>query len=95
MRERLDKVLANASALELLAERKVVNLPCVYSDHHPLLFNAEMIPPPPSIVRPFRFQAAWITHKDFDMVFRGACENGVYLLESISVTKEQLQVWNS
>lgn len=46
LRERLDRVLMNDSALSLFADGKVVNLPCVHSDHHPILFNSEMVAPP-------------------------------------------------
>lgn len=95
LREGLDRVLANAAALEYFSNGKVVNLPCIYSDHHPLLFDDALISPPPSVGRPFRFQAAWITHKDFDVVFRDAWDSGVDLLDAVTVTKENLQVWNA
>lgn len=46
-------------------------------------------------LRPFRFQAAWITHGDFDAVFRDAWNHGDDLKSSLSTTKEKLQAWNA
>ncbi|XVF30110.1 hypothetical protein REPUB_Repub16aG0028600 [Reevesia pubescens] len=69
LRERLDRVLMNVWAHEEFPEAKTVNLLCLYSDHHPILFHSAMTSPPPRLNRPFRFQVAWLTHTDFDYVF--------------------------
>lgn len=47
LRERLDRVLGNNLAFEQFADGKVINLPCVHSDHHPILFDTDSIAPPP------------------------------------------------
>ncbi|ONK56453.1 uncharacterized protein A4U43_C10F8870 [Asparagus officinalis] len=58
VRERLDRVLVNDLAREEFVEAKVLNLPRLHSDHHPILFNSTMMAPPPKENRPYRFQAA-------------------------------------
>lgn len=95
LRERLDRALVNGLALEQFGDGKVLNLPCVYSDHHPILFDTDLMAPPPIEGKPFRFQAAWITHNDFDNVFREAWSFGGDLLDSISATIDKLKAWNA
>ncbi|EOY25990.1 Uncharacterized protein TCM_027378 [Theobroma cacao] len=46
IRERLDRVLINCHAQEKLPEAKTVNLPCLSSNHHPVLFHFSMTTPP-------------------------------------------------
>lgn len=46
LRERLDRVLANSEAKFAFPEARVINLTCLSSDHHPILFNSELTPSP-------------------------------------------------
>ncbi|OMO88421.1 Endonuclease/exonuclease/phosphatase [Corchorus capsularis] len=47
-------------------EAIVRHLPRVRSDHCPLLLDIEGFQPPPTDLRPFRFQAAWQEHEKFN-----------------------------
>lgn len=58
----------------LFTESKVLNLPRICSDHHPIAFNSDFTTPPCRDSRPFRFEAAWFTHLDFQTVFKTAWE---------------------
>ncbi|GLT51810.1 hypothetical protein SLA2020_251920 [Shorea laevis] len=72
LRERLDRALFNFRALEDLPDAKVINLPRLYSDHHPILLCLDA---PPSIRtqnKPTRFEAAWLTYESFKSVFTQA-----------------------
>lgn len=59
----------NPLAQEKLLEARIMNLSRLSSDHHLILFHSTMTNPPFKENRPFRFQAAWLTHQDFDNVF--------------------------
>nr|KYP75106.1 hypothetical protein KK1_007804 [Cajanus cajan] len=52
-------------------QRGVVLAKRVYSDHYPLLLRREGSREK-SQDRPFRFQAAWATHRDFEQIVREA-----------------------
>lgn len=65
-------VLWNSEAFMVFPEAKVVNLPLLCYDHNPILFRSQMTNPPKREARPFRFEAAWLSHENFDAVFKGA-----------------------
>ncbi|KAF8390857.1 hypothetical protein HHK36_023156 [Tetracentron sinense] len=65
VQERLDKAFANTSWRHMFPEALVRHLPPTHSDHCPVLIDSLGSPPPPPISRPFRFQVAWMTHRDF------------------------------
>ena len=47
IRERLDRVLVNTPAQLLFPESRLVNLPSLCSDHHPILWHSHLSSPPP------------------------------------------------
>lgn len=63
--ERLDRAFCNMEWRVSFPEAAVRNLPRVKSDHHPILIDLQSNLPPPAFQRPFRFEAAWLTHKEF------------------------------
>lgn len=65
-------VLWNSEALMVFPEAKVVNLPLLCSDHNPILFRSQMTNPQNREARPFRFEAAWLSHDNLDAVFKVA-----------------------
>nr|KYP64025.1 Transposon TX1 uncharacterized [Cajanus cajan] len=69
--KRLDRAVCNVAWQAMFPEAYVENLCRVYSDHCPLLLRREGSRDK-SQDRPFRFQAAWATHKDFERVVREA-----------------------
>nr|KYP40468.1 Transposon TX1 uncharacterized [Cajanus cajan] len=69
--KRLDRVVCNVAWQAMFPEAYVENLCRVYSDHCPLLLRRDGSRDKSSD-RPFRFQAAWATHKDFERIVREA-----------------------
>nr|KYP39451.1 Putative ribonuclease H protein At1g65750 family [Cajanus cajan] len=69
--KRLDRAVCNVAWQAMFPEAYVENLCRVYSDHCPLLLRHEGSRDK-SHDRPFRFQAAWATHKDFERIVREA-----------------------
>ncbi|GLT52154.1 hypothetical protein SLA2020_255080 [Shorea laevis] len=70
--ERLDRAVLNLRQWKSFSTTKLINLPRLCSDHHPILLNIQ----PNSAVRhprgPPRFEAAWLTREDFGAVFKNA-----------------------
>nr|KYP69620.1 hypothetical protein KK1_008819 [Cajanus cajan] len=65
--KRLDRAVCNVAWQAMFPEAYVENLCRVYSDHCPLLLRRDGSRDK-SQDRPFRFQAAWATHKDFERI---------------------------
>nr|KYP38982.1 hypothetical protein KK1_039728 [Cajanus cajan] len=69
--KRLDRAVCNVAWQAMFPEAYVENLCRVYSDHCPLLLwrggSGDKAQD-----RPFRFQAAWATHKGFEQIVREA-----------------------
>ncbi|XP_074271727.1 uncharacterized protein LOC141595661 [Silene latifolia] len=63
---RLDRALCNSEWSLMFSNASVKHLPAIQSDHcRPLLISPNGFAPLSSIQRPFRFQAAWLTHENF------------------------------
>ena len=71
IRERLDRVLANAEWLDVFPNSKVIHLPRTFSDHCPILVIFE--DRPRSCAFPFRCKEAWVYHHDFKNVMEKGC----------------------
>ncbi|XP_031120933.1 uncharacterized protein LOC116024172 [Ipomoea triloba] len=65
---RLDRVLWNMNAQLAFPEAKVAVLPRLHSDHSPIMFIEEAGSPPERSLRPFRFEAAWLTREDYNSI---------------------------
>ena len=85
MKVRLDRALANAEWRHLYPEASVRHLPRVYSDHCLILIDTNGSRPPPFASRPFRFQAAWFTHKELKDFFRENLSTSVVLMGKLLV----------
>ncbi|GLT68417.1 hypothetical protein SLA2020_406500 [Shorea laevis] len=95
LRERLDRALFNLRALESLPEVKVINLPRLCSDHHPVLLCLEPPIQRDRNFRPIRFEAAWLTHEDFKQTFTSAwASNSSSLTSAIKAVQEACLNWN-
>ncbi|GLT60498.1 hypothetical protein SLA2020_332620 [Shorea laevis] len=95
LQERLDRALFNLMALESFSTTKVINLPHLCSDHHPILLFLEDSCLVSNHPKPFRFEAAWLTHEAFKSVF-----TQVWLLHAFSLpnaiksVQEACSQWN-
>ncbi|GLT56367.1 hypothetical protein SLA2020_294110 [Shorea laevis] len=95
LRERLDRALFNLLALESFAGAKVINLPRICSDHHPLLLCLDSPPLLRKASKPLRFEAAWLTHDDFGQVFTNAwAAHGSSIVNAINSVQERCLQWN-
>lgn len=94
IREWLNRALLNSLALENFCEAKVVNLPCLCSNHHPILFHIAMTKPPARDKSLYPFQAAWLTHWEFDSTFIAAWEHGDSFLQSVISTTAEVKKWS-
>ncbi|KAL8524003.1 hypothetical protein ACS0TY_013820 [Phlomoides rotata] len=63
MAARLDRVLANDDFLDLWHSASATVLPCISSDHHPIILKLHETSE--HVVRPFHFQYMWTTHPFF------------------------------
>ncbi|XP_058106921.1 uncharacterized protein LOC131250655 [Magnolia sinica] len=95
---RLDRVLINVAWSTLFLPFQVTHLPCIQSDHAPLLlvFPARTTSGP----KPFRFQQMWAQHDLFSQVVRSAWNKAesthpVYnVLSKLEQVKHDLRIWN-
>lgn len=62
---RLDRALCSIEWSLQFGAAKVRHLPVLQSNHCPLLLSPNGFAPIDSLNRPFRFQAAWLTHEHF------------------------------
>ncbi|KAJ4822368.1 hypothetical protein Tsubulata_014296 [Turnera subulata] len=93
VRKRLDRALANAQWRIAFEEAAVLHIPRTKSDHSPLLINLD--PSLPSVyAKPFRYQVAWTTHKDFSNLIAGNWETDRPLEEATSRLATTLKAWN-
>lgn len=92
--KRLDRALSDCNWRTQFPEAFVENLFKQHSDHCPLLLKCKGVVPKRE-ARPFRFQAAWLTHKDFLSLVKNAWDNGNHLVpSSLTKVKEDAQDFN-
>ncbi|CAN1143231.1 hypothetical protein LINPERHAP2_LOCUS13494 [Linum perenne] len=71
LRERLDRCLCNSSWMSLFPDATTVHIELLKSDHRPILIRLTGDPYQVNSIRPFRFNAAWLSHDDFQpMLYR-------------------------
>lgn len=66
---RLDRALCNAEWSLYFDQARVKHLPALQPDHCPILISSNGFAPLASLDKPFRFQAAWLTHESFTDFF--------------------------
>ncbi|GLT51747.1 hypothetical protein SLA2020_251360 [Shorea laevis] len=72
LRERLDRALFNLKALEALPSSKLINLPRLCSDHHPIMLCIDAAPSLHNASKPVRFEATSLTNENFSSIFNVA-----------------------
>ncbi|KAL7240064.1 hypothetical protein ACSBR2_005846 [Camellia fascicularis] len=70
--ERLDRALCNAEWRTTFPEGAITNLPQIYSDHSPLMVYTEGITKLNPVNRPFRFEAAWLSHSTYKDIVKSS-----------------------
>ncbi|GLU14823.1 hypothetical protein SLE2022_313700 [Rubroshorea leprosula] len=84
LREQLDRVLMNSAAQVMLQGAKTINLPRTCSDHHPVLLDLDTAASLPPANKPLRFEASWLSRKEFSRVFSMAWNlHSNHLLQAI------------
>jgi hypothetical protein len=91
--KKLDRVMCNSDWRLKYHEGFAKVLPRVQSDHHPimLLSNGE---PCNGGNRPFRFEAAWISHANFPRLINDKWDENCELTHTLSNLTPQLKDWN-
>ena len=65
VQERLDRFVCNKDWKDRVKTTRVTHLPCLQSDHNPILLNYNNLCRGNKNQRPFRFLAAWETHENW------------------------------
>lgn len=91
--KKLDRALCNGEWRMKFAEAKVRVGPRTQSDHHPLLISLTT-----GLVRrgerPFRFEAAWLTHEHFKEFVEDKWDKNKMLWETLGNLEKELASWN-
>lgn len=94
IRKRLDRAFCNMRWRILFSEAMVRTLPRTHGDHSPLLLNIQGLAPPRRDKRPFRFEAAWLLHPDFQNFLVTNWAQDTELNEAITEFIEAIKKWN-
>ncbi|XP_073051225.1 uncharacterized protein [Primulina eburnea] len=91
---RLDRGVCTIEWRQLFPDATVTHLPIIQSDHAPLLLklNGQQ---KTKCHGPFRFQAAWLTHKDFHEVIEKEWQMNLTLGNNVEKLIKPLTDWNS
>ncbi|KAJ6420916.1 hypothetical protein OIU84_028322 [Salix udensis] len=90
--KKLDKALVDLEWRDKFPEAFVENLGRLHSDHHPILLRCGGLPMFKR-ERPFLFEVAWSTHKDYQEVVSGAwsvCEKDVLRVGNVDLGLDAL-----
>ncbi|XP_021864707.2 uncharacterized protein [Spinacia oleracea] len=87
---RLDRALCNSEWSLRFANAKVKHLPAINSDHCPLFISPNGFVPLQAINRPFRFQAAWLTHEGFQEFVNDKWDGNIPLPNSLAKLSDAL-----
>ncbi|KAL8161277.1 hypothetical protein V2J09_012766 [Rumex salicifolius] len=94
IQKRLDRVLVNMVGRLCWPEAVVHYLPRFCSDHNPLLIQFKGRPSGDPCRRPFRFQAAWISHPRFHDFLTDKWKSREDLPVALETLKHDLCSWN-
>ncbi|XP_028120068.1 uncharacterized protein LOC114317531 [Camellia sinensis] len=93
--ERLDGVLCNEDWRTMFPEATVKVLPRTYSDHFPLVVFTQGMHSLNPLNRPFRFEAAWMSHFDLPNIITFSwTDMHNNLLDSTSEFTTRVKKWN-
>ncbi|XP_021724684.1 uncharacterized protein LOC110691999 [Chenopodium quinoa] len=91
---RLDSALCNADWSLRFPNVTTKDLPAVQSDHCPILISPNGFAPIASIKKPFKFQAAWLTHDNFREFIETKWDKSRPLFPLLKKVSDELQDWN-
>ncbi|XP_074291253.1 uncharacterized protein LOC141618027 [Silene latifolia] len=91
---RLDRAMCNSEWRTYFAEGSLPHLVQNQSDHCPIILSTNGFAPIPKILRPFRFQAAWMCHARFSEFVESNWSNDQPLFPFIHDFAARLQEWN-
>ncbi|XP_021836152.1 uncharacterized protein [Spinacia oleracea] len=91
---RLDRFMANEEWHLKFEDAVVKHLPRACSDHCPIILSTNGFAPIPASLKPFRFQAAWITHEKFEEFMKNNWNNSTPLIPFLSEFALKLKDWN-
>ncbi|XP_056694850.1 uncharacterized protein [Spinacia oleracea] len=91
---RLDRFMANEEWHLKFEDAAVKHLPKACSDHCPIILSTNGFAPIPMVLKPFRFQAAWLTHEKFEEFISANWNNSVPLIPFLAEFSSRLNVWN-
>nr|KYP71698.1 hypothetical protein KK1_010967 [Cajanus cajan] len=92
--ERLDRALASYDWRVLFPEALISYFNPLKSDHCPILLRLRPDQPMRHSRRPFRFEAAWLTHEDFPNIIQNGWNAKDNWIQRIGHTKKILMDWN-
>ncbi|KAG7559686.1 Reverse transcriptase domain [Arabidopsis thaliana x Arabidopsis arenosa] len=92
--KRLDRVMCCAHARLKWQEARVTHLPFLASDHAPLYVQLSPAVGQNRRRRPFRFEAAWLSHPSFKDLVRASWNGELQTPMALDELKEKLQQWN-
>ncbi|XP_074296800.1 uncharacterized protein LOC141627423 [Silene latifolia] len=91
---RLDRALCSVEWGTIHEDASVRHLPAFQSDHCPLLIAPNGFAPLNSVQKPFRFQAAWMTHERFSTFIAEKWPEQGPFTTRLSELSKSLQEWN-
>ncbi|KAL2922450.1 Protein YABBY 2 [Bienertia sinuspersici] len=94
MSARIDHVFCNSAWATRFDQASMKHLPTIQSDHCPLLISSNGFAPLSSINKPFRFQAAWMTHENFQEFIQSNWASNSPLIPALEALSNDLQQWN-
>ncbi|CAN1160243.1 Transposon TX1 uncharacterized 149 kDa protein [Linum perenne] len=95
IRERLDRSLCNDKWLELFPTSATFHVERLKSDHRPILIRSSDEAAQVRPIRPFRFNAAWLSHDDFKPMLDRSWQARKDLCVSLQVLAEDCKKWNA
>jgi hypothetical protein len=99
IKQRLDKGVVSIQWFELFPSHSIYHLTAITSDHNPLLLN--IVSPPFSLPKPFRFEEFWTKHPESRLVILAAWDSFIngysafILAKKLKSTKHTLKIWNN
>lgn len=91
---RLDRALCDDRWRVQFPEATLRHLHHFHSDHTPILLQTSGASPSGIGRRPFRFQAAWLDHKDFAQLVQDSWVGGNVITQKLGSLAQALQRWN-
>lgn len=91
---RLDRALSNLNWQQSFPDATVIHCPHSHSDHCPLLLNTKPARSTPLGERPFRFEAAWFSHRGFMKFVEDNWSRGTLLPMAIEEFTSKIRKWN-